>query len=201
MHLLLASAALAEPDVQVPPEYLLAAQVATTCGNPYALAEVGFTFVVEVEGVEQVRRTHHWKPQEGSVTVTSGERTVELEQLAPYIASTADSDEALTAYKQFVNDSYWLLFPCKVLDPGVELGLDEGRLTLAFADGTGVTSGDRYTLTVDEAGHVTTWSFVLESGREGAFTFDPPTRYGPLTLSTRATSDDVVIRFDEVFAR
>lgn len=183
------------------PEYLLAAQIATACGNPYLLAEVGFTFVVEVDGVEQVRRTHAWKPSEGSVTVTAGDDVVHLEQIQPFIASEAPAEAALEAYKQFVNDSYWLLFPCKVLDEGVELAMDGDRLALSFVDGTGVTSGDRYWLHADDAGRVTGWDYTLESGSEGSFTFEEPTRYGPLTLSTRATSEHVVVRFEEVFAR
>ena len=182
------------------PEYALAAALATSCGDPYVLAEVAFTFVVEQDGVEVVRRRHHWKPLEGTVTVTTSQGVVHLEQIHPYIASESPPDDALAAYKSFVNDSYWLLFPCKVLDPGVELAMDGERLALSFTDGTGVTSGDRYWLTV-EGDRVAAWDYVLESGGEGRFTFDEPTRYGPLVLSTRATGENTVVRFEEVLAR
>ena len=176
--------------------------MATTCGNPYAIAELRFTFVVEVDGVEQLRRSHHWRPREGTVEVVDAEGTVLLEQIHPYIASASPKEDALRAYKAFVNDSYWLLAPCKVLDEGVERDLDEGRLALSFEE-VGLTPGDRYWLTVGERGEVRAWSYVLEDGTEGSFAWSEAERYGPLLLSTRrvASEGDVVVRFEEVFAR
>jgi hypothetical protein len=83
------------------------------------------------------------------------------------------------AYGRFINDSYWLLMPWKWLDPGVRLG-HEGRravdgaeyevVTLAFEDGVGLTSRDRYWVLVSpESGRVARWEYVLQDqeGRPG----------------------------------
>lgn len=179
----------------------LAARVATTCGDPYTMAELRFTFVVEVDGVEQVRRTHDWRPREGTVTVTDGDSSVHLEQLHPYIASEAPQQDAIVAYKAFINDSYWLLAPCKVLDDGVNRSIEDGRLVLTFEE-VGLTPGDRYLLRVDENAHISAWEYTLEGGKVGAWTWDAPSRHGPLMLSTRRESaEGAVIRFEDVTAR
>ena len=180
----------------------LGARVATTCGNPYIAAELSFTFVVEVDGVEETRRRHSWKPREGTVEVADGDSTVFLEQIAPYIASEASQEDAIAAYKAWINDSYWLLAPCKVLDSGVVRSVEDGALVLTFED-VGLTPGDRYVLGVDEGCNVIGWSFSLEGGGAGDFAWSEHSRYGPLMLSTRRVASDghVVIRFEEVHAR
>lgn len=71
----------------------------------------------------------------------------------------------------WTNDSYWLLMPYKMLDPGVTLA-DLGDTTLegrphrmigmSFS-GVGLTPGDRYTVYVDAGTwRVTQWSYVLQ---------------------------------------
>ena len=182
----------------------VAALVATTCGNPYDLAEISFTFVVEVEGQETLRRRHVWSPREGTLSVTEGERTVVLTQLYPYIASEAESEAAIQAWSAFVNDSYWLLAPCKAQDPGVQVLLDDqGRLELRFGEGVGLTPGDRYWLTVDESGRVTRWDYLLQTGAIGGWTWTDYGLHGGLMLSTRRVSDEgtAVIRFEELQVR
>jgi hypothetical protein len=75
------------------------------------------------------------------------------------------------AYSAWINDTYWLLAPFKLRDPGVTLAWDgeealdgrpHDRLALAFA-GVGETPGDRYWMWVDrETGLVDRWAYVLE---------------------------------------
>jgi hypothetical protein len=79
--LLLLGQALAQDLPEVPDAQILAAQVATTCGNPYSLVELAFTFVVEVEGEERTRRRHVWRPRDGTLTVSEGDATTTLTQL------------------------------------------------------------------------------------------------------------------------
>jgi hypothetical protein len=67
----------------------LAAQVGTTCGNPYAVAEIAFTFEVWVDGERVIQRSHQWFPRESRATVTFDGHQVELTQLYPYIAYEA----------------------------------------------------------------------------------------------------------------
>lgn len=167
--------ALAAHAADTPEAAALAPTVADRCGPAYEQQEIRFTFVFEAEGVEKVRRKHVWRPQES--TPRAG-------------------DEGWAA---FVNDSYWLLAPCKVNDPGVSRQIVDGDLQLTFAD-VGLTPGDRYLLEVDDAGRVTGWSYTLESGREGAWTWTEHEARGPLELSMRRVSADGknVIRFEDV---
>ena len=122
------------------------------------------------------------------------------------VAPEADPATAAQAWKWFINDSYWLLAPAKLMDPGVHRRLDDqGRLVLTFGE-VGLTPGDRYTLSVDrDTGRVTKWQYRLQSGREGAFRWTDYRQFGPLELSTRRIStegdSEVVIRFDDVDVR
>jgi hypothetical protein len=91
-----------------------------------------------------------------------------------------------------------------VQDPGVQVKVDEqGRLELGFGEDIGLTSGDRYWLTVDEQGRVTRWDYLLQGGSIGGWTWEDHALYGGLLLSTRRVSDDrrAVIRFEDVQAR
>jgi hypothetical protein len=151
---------------------------------------------------------------EGSVAVTVGGETTALADVRQGAPSSEDDPrwaevapggaptDALKAWGSFVNDSYWLLAPCKVLDGGVKRQEDGAVLTLSF-DGVGLTPGDTYRLEVGEGGRVDAWSFTLQSGREGHFTWSEHTAVGPLNLSLRRTAADgeTVIRFEDVAAR
>ena len=211
--LLLIAPALADlaPPRQPSPD-TVAAAVAQRCGNPYALQALDFTFIVERDGEEKVRRTHHWQPAAEALTVQTGGSTVAM-TLIPQMPTTATDpqwaslapgvapEEALQAWSAFVNDSYWLLAPCKVMDNGVQRQLsDSHTLQLRFA-GVGLTPGDQYTLRLQNS-EVVGWSFVLQSGREGDFVWSEHTDVGPLHLSLRRESRDggTVIRFADVSA-
>lgn len=94
------------------------------------------------------------------------------------------------AYAAWVNDTYWLLAPYKLRDPGVTLsydgretvdGVSYDKLHLSF-EGVGLTPGDQYWMYVHpETGRVDRWAYVLEGQQP------PPTvwewkgweRYGP----------------------
>lgn len=102
------------------------------------------------------------------------------------------------AWGAWVNDTYWLLMPTKLRDPGVTLTHEgseeiEGQtyevLHLSFA-GVGLTPGDQYWAYVDpETGQMDYWAFRLESMPADA----EPVRwrwtgwqeYGPVRLAGR----------------
>jgi hypothetical protein len=191
---LLLSALAAEP---------LAERVAAACGPLDDLTGLRFTFVATAAGEEKARRSHDWQPATGTLTVTGGGRTVALTITdgQPH-SDTASAEDVAQAWAWFTNDSYWLLAPCKVLDPGVIAQADGDVLALRF-EGVGLTPGDTYRLEVDGSGRVTGWSFVLQSGRTGSFDWTDPVRRGPLSLSLTRTAreDDFVIRFEDVTAQ
>jgi hypothetical protein len=84
------------------------------------------------------------------------------------------------AYGAWINDTYWLLAPYKLRDPGVSLshdgtetvdGVAYETLKLTF-EGVGLTPGDTYWMYVHpETGLVDRWTYVLE-GQE-----PPPTAW------------------------
>jgi hypothetical protein len=104
---------------------------------------------------------HHLDSREGRAWVDGAEATGE--QAAELLEN---------AYGAWVNDTYWLLMPYKLRDPGVTLAHDGSRevdgtdyevLTLSFA-GVGLTPGDRYWAYVHpESGQMDYWAFHLES--------------------------------------
>ena len=78
------------------------------------------------------------------------------------------------AHAIWTNDTYWLLMPFKLRDPGVTLA-DGGRdstgkghvLELSFA-GVGLTPGDRNRVHVDDASKlVTGWEMLLQNNKDG----------------------------------
>ncbi|MDX1430768.1 MAG: hypothetical protein R3282_10790, partial [Rhodothermales bacterium] len=98
-----------------------------------------------------------------NVNTREGKVFVNGEQAAQGVSEMLDS-----AYRRYINDTYWLLAPLKVFDDGVRRTMatdsasGEHVLALSFAD-VGLTPGDRYWLTVDsETGMLRRWSFMLE---------------------------------------
>lgn len=213
---MLLSLALSLPALAAPSEADAAgAAIAAACGDPYALDALEFTFIAEAGGVEKARRRHVWSPRQGTLAVTAGEETVRLRTGADMpstpedprwatLAPGVDPAAALTAWSRFVNDSYWLLAACKVMDPGVNRALTpEGYLALSFGQ-VGLTPGDRYVLEATAtAPQPTGWSFHLESGREDHLRWLDYQQVGPLSLSLRRESDSsgLTVRFEQVSAR
>ena len=103
-------------------------------------------------------------------------------------------------YGAWVNDTYWLLMPYKIQDPGVNLtyegeesidGKTYDKLGLSFGK-VGLTPGDRYTAYINRETHLMDrWAYILESmPKEG-----PPTvwkwegwqKYGNIMLAPHRT--------------
>lgn len=194
---------------------MVAAEVVERCGDLGKVSELAFTFVVQKDGAEVARRSHRWQPQAGQLSVTHNGETVSMTVEAAMPAAADDprwatlapgvpAEQALKAWGAFVNDGYWLLAPCKVLDPGAQLDSDYvGQSLTVTYEGVGLTPGDRYTLSLRDDGSVRAWDFTLVSGREGRFTWSPYQAFGPLRLSLERTSSDgaMIIRFEDVLAR
>lgn len=102
------------------------------------------------------------------------------------------------AYGAWVNDTYWLLAPYKLLDPGVELayggeatidGTVYQVLELSF-ESVGLTPGDRYWVYVErDSGLVGRWAYVLEDqpadAEPTAWRWVNWQRYGGIMLADR----------------
>ncbi|MFB6097848.1 MAG: hypothetical protein ABEK84_01785 [Salinibacter sp.] len=96
------------------------------------------------------------------------------------LTGAADSSARKTAYARFVNDTYWLLSPLKVFDPGVNRTYlpdsstaEHDVIKLTFDD-VGRTPGDKYWLYVSKTtGRLDRWAYHLQSMPEKA----PPQYY------------------------
>jgi len=141
-------------------------------------------------------RQHYWDRHSGDVRIEMAERrndADEVERPALLVLMNIDTrlgrvwaggeevrdreklDEYLTlGHKVWVNDSYWMFMPYKLLDPGVTLKyagereLEDGRpadvLDLTFGDGVGYTPENRYEVFVArDSGLVEQWSFFAEA--------------------------------------
>jgi hypothetical protein len=200
----------------------LGRKVAAAAGELSSVSRLQFTFVVEAEGTVKVRRSFDWSPHAGMLDVVGPDgSTISLSGLHGHdlmeaakdpaasagvwqaVAPGVEPERAAKAWAWFVNDSYWLLAPTKVMDPGVVRTVDEeGRLVLGF-EGVGLTPGDRYHLRLDPETHaVVGWDFVLEGGREGSFDWSEIQDVGPLHLATRKANPEgsFVIRFEGLAA-
>ncbi len=153
-----------------------------------------FDFAVEAEGKIATSRSHYWDRWTGRYRVEG--RTKEGKSFL--VLMNLDSREGSAwqdgkpaegelkkellerGYAAWVNDSYWLLMPYKLRDPGVRLALaGEARfgeaacdkLALSF-DAVGLTPKDRYWVFVNRKTNlVEGWEYVLQDQK------GPPTRW------------------------
>ncbi len=149
----------------------------------HALPALRFEFGVEREGQQQVAARHYWDKQRNRYRVEwpGGEDStyVALFTAWPdsgraYLNGTPLDGEAgdaaiETARERTINDTYWLLAPLKLFDPGVtrtyvpdssDAATDVIRLSFA---NVGMTPGDQYWLFIDrDTGRLNRWTFVLE---------------------------------------
>ena len=161
-------------------------------GGPEAMAALPFLrfdFGVEREGERETVARHLWNRQTGAYRV-EWSRGPDSTYVALFDANTQEGQAYLNgdslsggdnadrlgeAYRRFINDSYWLLAPVKLFDPGVERayvadssGGDYDVVELTFGD-VGLTPGDRYWVYVDkETGQMARWAFVLQNNPDAA---------------------------------
>lgn len=189
--------------------------------------ELRFDFVVENEGKVAGRRSHAWDRYTGDYRMTGADPSgapyavyfnVNTKQGKVYVNSKPmegeEADKLLkSAYARYINDTYWLLAPWKVFDPGVRMTYDGEKpcpaggtcdvLKLSFEDNVGMTPKDVYWLWVTRDGHkMVQWQYILKGADE------PPTtvqwndwqNVGGLSLSMTKpmAGKPTVIRFENV---
>lgn len=174
-----------------------------------------FDWVVERDGAEVARARHlwdrkqnryrvEWKTREGQQvlaifdTMTRAGR-VWVDGVEAQGADAAPHLER--AYGRFINDTYWLIMPWKMRDPGVHVE-EAGEQTLdgksydvlhIHFDQVGLTPGDQYWAFVDRTtGRMDRWAYFLQSDSEkGEPSLDKATMWvwsdwqpaGPVMLS------------------
>jgi hypothetical protein len=193
-----------------------------------ALRTLKFDFVVVRDGKEVARYHHVWDRWDGRYrvegvnregkTVLSLFNVQEPGEGRSFLDGKALTGEDLKkaldrAYGRFINDTYWLLMPAKMLDPGVNLASEgeaekDGKtydvVRLTFGEGVGLTPHDTYWAYVSkESGLMERWEFVL-TGQEAkdreAFAWTDWQTVGGvrLCLAKSAPDGSTVIRFERV---
>ena len=195
------SASVAQPALETRADSV-AMQLYDAHGGPVAWASVPylrFDFGVERGGETQVAAKHLWNRQTGDYRLEWGpspdSQYVALfnvnafgqgaSESAPTagevylngaaVDSTAHAAHMRQAHQRFVNDSYWLLAPVKVFDPGVNRSYvadssdaQHDVIKLTFGE-VGLTPGDEYWLYVNqETGRLDRWAFHLQGMPEDA---------------------------------
>lgn len=147
-----------------------------------------FDWVVERGGTEAVRARHlwdrstgnyrvEWKNREGQALLALFNVGTKAGQVWVDGAPAPEAERAALlerAYGRFINDTYWLLMPSKLSDPGVHVehagtAAVDGRpcdlLHLTF-DRVGLTPGDNYWAYVDQQSHLMIrWAFFLQGDK------------------------------------
>ena len=166
------------------------------------VSELRFTFIVEENGKELARAEHHWNVAAGTDRVKWKGKDVTVN-----LASPAQDEDGKAAHARWVNDSYWLLAPLKVLDPGVRLtpeGMKESEgvqcetLRMSFEQ-VGLTPGDQYLLYIDpETKLVRAWDYIPKPESVTHGTWEKYESFGPLKLATEHNFGGRMIRFANV---
>ena len=145
-----------------------------------------FTFASERNGKLNPGRTHLWDKFTGNYRLESesaeGKKSVVLFNVntrngkafenGVQLPDSTSNKLVTRAYATFINDTYWLLVPTKLQDPGVNTKLEAGEiinnedcfvLNLNF-DKVGLTPGDQYWLYISQnTGEVVRWKFLLQN--------------------------------------
>jgi hypothetical protein len=158
-------------------------------------------------------RQHFWDRYSGDVRIHSDERLVLLnvntrrgrawDGIAEIVDSRDLADALELGYAWWVNDSYWLTMPYKLLDPGTVLRfvgpdtLPDGRaadvVAVTFEGGTGLTPDNRYEIWFASDTHlVAQWAY-FPSASDPAPRFTLPwagwKRFGEILLATERGRD------------
>ena len=165
--------------------------------------EVRFTFEVEAEGKIVASAKHIWDVRAGTDDVTWKDKHVVVNVNAP----AQQEPDPKAAYARWVNDSYWLLAPLKIMDAGVNVKAEASKeiggepcdtLRLTFGQ-VGLTPTDQYLLYVDpKTKLLRAWDYTPKEGSGMQATWEKYESFGPLKLSTEHHFNGKTIRFTGV---
>jgi hypothetical protein len=152
------------------------------------VASIEFTFNVKLPNRE-LARSWRWEPQAHRVTFKPGSPE------AVTYTRDAITDELKNIDADFINDSYWLLFPFQLVwsDPVVtEAAKRENspingqwlrKITATWESG-GYTPGDTYVLYVDDAGVIREWAFQRPGSADRPATWEQYIELAGLKIAT-----------------
>ncbi|MGI9087506.1 MAG: hypothetical protein ACR2HH_07180 [Chthoniobacterales bacterium] len=164
--------------------------------------EIQFTFVVEQDGKQLASASHDWDIAAGTDHVKWKDKDVTVNVIAP-----EKDDAAKAAYARWVNDSYWLMAPLKITDPGVKVAYEGSKemdgakceaLHVSFEQ-VGLTPGDQYILYIDpQTKLVRSWDYMPKADTNMHGTWEKYENSGGLKLATEHNFAGKMIRFTGV---
>ncbi|MEM9881604.1 MAG: hypothetical protein AAF800_01650 [Planctomycetota bacterium] len=180
-----------------PPERVLAERYGFSGWGE--IESIRYTFNVELPGRDEpIVRGWQWQTKTGEVERVTRRNEYDLDVMIFNLNKKQDLKvgEQNQAHQQFINDSYWLLFPFQLVwsNPTVtEAGLrplpiGEGtgrKLTAQWPAEGGYTPGDAYDLYLGGDGLIRDWVF-RRGGAEGggrAATWEDHRQLGPIVVS------------------
>jgi len=154
-----------------------------------------FDFAVDVKGRNVMTRSHWWNKWTGAYRVEGKDKdgqaylvlmNLNTRQGEAWLSGKPTAGEQQQkllerGYSIWVNDTYWLLMPYKLRDPGVSLAYAGAarmgaarcdKISLTF-EGVGLTPKDHYWIYVDRDTHlVDGWDYILQDEKGPATHFD-----------------------------
>ncbi|MBL7995983.1 hypothetical protein JNM05_11490 [bacterium] len=169
-----------------------------------------FDFVVEADGKDVSRHQHLWDKFTGRYRVQGKMRDgksycmlyqdINKKLGRAYIdgkllEGKEAEDKLQYGYNRFINDTYWIIMPWKLKDPGVTLSYDGLQkdsasgiyyetLHLTF-DQVGLTPKDQYWAFINpETYLMDKWRFLLQDSEDGSYYWKNWEPYGSMKFST-----------------
>ena len=166
------------------------------------IVEIDFTFVVEKDGKTVASAEHKWNLAKNTDEVKWKGKDITVNLAAP-----AQDEDSKAAFGRWTNDSYWLLAPLKLRDPGVTLtyegskGADgmAGETIRATFGKVGLTPNDQYVFYIDQKTNtVFAWDYIPKTDTVMHATWDKYEYFSGLKLSTEHKMGDTMIRFTNI---
>lgn len=169
--------------------------------------EIDFTFVVEQEGKTLFSAQHAWNVAAGTDTVKWKDKQGQDHEVTANLTAPAQEGEGKDAFARWVNDSYWLLAPLKIRDPGVKVeaggpkdlnGTNVETLQLSF-ENVGLTPTDRYVFYIDPQTKLPrAWDYIPSTGTGMQATWEKFQNFGGLNLATEHNFNGKTIRLGDI---
>ncbi len=163
---------------------------------------IQFTFNVEQDGKQLLSAKHQWDVANGMDTVTWAGKTATIK-----LNETPSDENAKAAFQRWTNDSYWLLAPLKVRDPGTIVtpltpppgGAENFDVIQLKFGKVGLTPDDIYNLYIDRDSHLLRrWDYMPAPDKKVSGTWEGYQEFGGLKLSTEHQFGDKRITFTDV---
>jgi len=168
-----------------------------------ALNKPAYDTLSYVEFTFMGMHSYKWDKKNNQVVVSWGENEVFLDL---NLSTKSYNEIETTAYKYFINDSFWLTAPFKVRDDGViraSLDVEKGRGLFVIYTSGGLTPGDSYLWIIDENGFPIAWKLWTSNIPVGglAFSWEKWEELGNVYFSTSHKSLILDLHMSELVVR